>query len=62
VIRKNGGRLDSEGISPGTGKTVQRYWIELEDGPGAMVTRSLRGHAPAPAAPPDQASRPESAP
>jgi len=30
VIRKNGGRYDGDGISTRTGKTVQRYWIELE--------------------------------
>jgi len=29
VIRKNGGRLGSEGISRETGKRIQRYWIEL---------------------------------
>lgn len=30
VIQKNGGRLESEVISYGTGKVVQRYWIELQ--------------------------------
>ena len=29
VIRKNGGRLESEVVSYRTGKLVQRYWIEL---------------------------------
>ncbi len=28
VIRKCGGRLDSEGYSPPAGRVTQRYWIE----------------------------------
>jgi predicted acetyltransferase len=30
VIQKNGGILDSEGISLSRGKAIQRYWIDLQ--------------------------------
>jgi len=43
VIRKNGGRLHSEGPSPRTSKTVQRYWIELQDEPARAADRSGTG-------------------
>ena len=29
IIEKNGGRLDSDGISRKSGKPISRYWIEL---------------------------------
>ena len=29
VVQKNGGRPASEGISPESGKEIQRYWIDL---------------------------------
>ena len=29
IIEKNGGRLDSDGISGKSGKPISRYWIEL---------------------------------
>ena len=33
VIQKNGGKLDSEGVSHWTGRQVQRYWIDLAGSP-----------------------------
>jgi predicted acetyltransferase len=29
IIEANGGRFDGEAVSPGTGKRVSRYWVEL---------------------------------